>query len=99
MNQEELSLSFINDINNNDFSKINRYFTKESTSYLINDKKELLYKEMLEILKKIARPLDIVRVLKSSVCIKYETKNLEGKVNFYFDIQNRRIKRLELEII
>lgn len=99
MNQEELSLSFINDINNNDFSKINRYFTKESSSYLINENKELSYNEMIDILTKLSKPLEVVRTLKSHVCIKYETKNLDYKVNLYFDIQNRRIKRLELEII
>lgn len=66
MNQEELSLNFINDINNNDFSKINRYFTKESSSYLISENKELSYSEMIDILTKLSKPLEIVRTLNFS---------------------------------
>ena len=51
---------------------------------------------MLNFLKEnINSLLEIKRVLESKVCIKYET----AKLNFFFEVKQRRIKRLEIEVL
>lgn len=96
MTREELCLNFINQIGRNDYSEIYKFFTKETTYFIIDEKKELTYEEILNFLKeKVTSILEIKRVLVSKVCIKYETINL----NFYFEVKQRRIKRLEIEVL
>ncbi|MBE6132251.1 MAG: hypothetical protein E7180_02500 [Erysipelotrichaceae bacterium] len=96
MTREELCLNFVNKIGENDYSEIYKFFTKETTYFIINEKKELTYEEMLNFLKEnINSLLEIKRVLESKVCIKYET----AKLNFFFEVKQRRIKRLEIEVL
>ena len=96
MNQKELSLEFINRISNQNYQEFYRFFTKDTTYYLIDENKEVSYQEILELLmNKVVAPLEIKRVLESKVCVKIETKD----INFYFDVKRRRIARLEIEFI
>ena len=96
MTREELCLNFITKIGNNDYNEIYKFFTKETTYFNITSKEALTYEEILTFLKEnVTNVLEVKRVLESKVCIKYETT----KINFFFEVKQRRIKRLEVEIL
>ena len=100
MKQREISLEFINKVNDNNFNEFYRFFTKESNAYIISLNQEVSIEELLNYLKKeIDLPLEIKRILESKMFVKIETMSLSKQFNFFFEIKNRRIKRLELEII
>ena len=100
MTKKELCLEFIDKINNHDFSTFYRFFTRDSSYFLIGENNIISYQECLDLLQnKINSRLEIIRYLESKVCIKIETLLINQHINFYFDIKNRRIIRLEIEFV
>ena len=100
MTRQELALEFINRIKNHNYEEFYKFFTKETSVYLITEHKEIKIEEMISLLQeKIKDDLRMGRVLESKVCTKIETFENEEQINFFFDVKNRRIIRLEIEII
>lgn len=100
MTKKELSLDFITKLSEKDYSTYYRFFTKETTYYLVSEDSLISYEECLNLLQnKITSTLEIKRYLESKVCIKIETLLNDEQINFFFDIKNRRISRLEIEFV
>ena len=100
MNQREISINFINKLNDVNFNQYYRFFTKDSNAYLISLNQEVNIEEVINYLKKeIILPLEVKRILESKMFVKIETSSINQEINFYFEIKNRRIKRLEVEIV
>ncbi len=98
MEKEEYVKEFIKVINAQEEDKIYRFFTRNSSIYLINKDKELDLGELVTYLKDnyFGKEIIIVRELKSKVCNKLECKVNDKDVSFYFEIKDRRIFRLEI---
>lgn len=99
MTKQELANEFIKNLNENKYDNFYKFFTKESSFYIVNENKEIYYQECLDMLSLINFNLSIKRIFESKVCVKIETINNNEQINFFFDIKNRRIKRLEIEFI
>lgn len=100
MNQREISLDFLNKLNDENYKEFYKFFTKESTAYLISLDQEVSVEEALNYLKgEIVNSLELVRVLESKMFVKLETTSSNNKINLFFEIKSRRIRRLEIEII
>ena len=100
MTKKELSLDFINKIGEKDYTTFYRFFTKDTTYYLVSDDNLISYEECLNLLQReITSNLEIKRYLESKVCIKIDTLLNNQQINFFFDNKNRRITRLEIEFV
>ena len=100
MNQREISLDFLNKLNDENFNEFYKFFTKESTAYLISLNKEVKVEEALNYLKgEMDNSLNLVRILESKMFVKLETLSSTKQINLFFEIKSRRIKRLEIQII
>ena len=100
MTRQELALEFINRIKNQNYEEFYKFFTRSTSVYLITEHKDISIEEMIELLQKtFTKELTLGRVLESKVCTKIETYLDQKQINFFFDVKDRRIKRLEIEII
>lgn len=96
MTQVDLIDEFIKMINIKDYDQMYRFFTKDTKVYLLNVHQEISFNELKNFLvNNVTQTLLVKRRLKSHVCEKVECNIL----NFYFDVQRKRIRRLELELL
>ena len=76
MSQREISINFINKLNDVNFNEYYRFFTKDSNAYLISLNQEVNIEEVINYLKKeIILPLEVKRILESKMFVNFFNKS------------------------